>query len=376
VSTAFHGRKVLVYSEASGMAVSCDGPPTAFSGLSTRAARLVLAVTLVAVFGGAVWAPAPQAPANDGARSGRTEDQGDVALHQATLERTARGENYYDAVNVELRARRYPTRSIFNWRTPLPVWFMAHMPTPTWGRATLSAIGFAVVVLGFGLLAAESGRATAAWGAFLLLTGVLPCFVNGLAVMSELWAGALIALSVICYGWRWTAAGQATAVLALFFRELAAPYWVVCMGLAVRQRQWRDAGRLALGLVAYLAFYAWHAREVLARIQPGDAAHATSWIAFGGLPFVLTAVQMNGLLLLLPMGATVVYLVAAAIGFAGWRSPTAQRAGLTAAAYVAAFAVVGQSFNQYWGSIIAPLLCLGVAHGPLSLRDLWQRARA
>jgi len=358
------------------MTVALDGPATAFSSLSTRAARVLLTVTLLAALGGAAWAPAPAGSENESPGSGRRGGQGDVALHQATLARTASGASYYDAVNVELRARRYPTRSIFNWRTPLPVWAIAQFPGPAWGRSVLFAIGIAVVVLGFGLLAAESGRATAAWGAFLLLTGVLPCFVDGLAVMSELWAGALIALSVICYGRRWTAAGQAAAVLALFFRELAAPYWLVCMGLAVRQRQWRDAGRLAVGLLAYTGFYAWHAREVLARIQPGDAAQAASWIAFGGLPFVLTAVQMNGLLLVLPIGATAVYLLAAGLGFAGWRSPAGERAGLTAAAYIAAFAVVGQSFNQYWGSLIAPLLCLGVARFPLSLRDLWQRAKA
>ena len=38
------------------------------------------------------------------------------------------------------------------------------------------------------------------------------------------------------------------------------------------------------------------------------------------------------------------------------------------------FAVIGQSFNQYWGSLIAPLLCFGVARFPASLRDLWQVA--
>src|SRR4029077_876671 len=113
-----------------------------------------------------------------------------------------------------------------------------------------------------------------------------------------------------------------------------------------------------------------------ARIQPGDAAHAASWIAFGGLPFVLATVRMNGMLLILPIGATAVYLVAAALGFAGWTSAAGLRAGLTAAVYITAFAVVGQPFNQYWGSLIAPLLCLGVARCPLSLRDLWQRARA
>jgi len=42
--------------------------------------------------------------------------------------------------------------------------------------------------------------------------------------------------------------------------------------------------------------------------------------------------------------------------------------------YVVAFAVVGQQVNQYWGELIAPLLCFGVARFPASLRDLCQAA--
>src|SRR5688500_2533608 len=144
---------------------------TAFSRLSTRAARGTLVATLLAALAGAAWAPAPPL---DGASARPNGERpggrgGDGALHQATLARTAHGENYYDAVDKELRARRYPTRSLFNWRTPLPVWAIAQLPSPAWGRAILAAIGIGVVVLGFGLLAAEGGLASAAWGAFLLL---------------------------------------------------------------------------------------------------------------------------------------------------------------------------------------------------------------
>jgi hypothetical protein len=45
-----------------------------------------------------------------------------------------------------------------------------------------------------------------------------------------------------------------------------------------------------------------------------------------------------------------------------------------AAACTAAFAVVGQNFNQYWGSLIAPLLCFGVARFPASLWDMCRTA--
>jgi hypothetical protein len=53
-----------------------------------------------------------------------------------------------------------------------------------------------------------------------------------------------------------------------------------------------------------------------------------------------------------------------------------ERAGVTLAMYVALFAVVGQPFNQYWGSLIAPLVCLGLARAPVSLADLWRAAQS
>ena len=354
---------------------------TSFARFGAQAARrtlvatLLLAIGLVTLTRSVYRSPsAGSVPQHGDAVA--SQRAGDLALHQATLARTVQGERYYDAVGVELRQRRYPTRSVFNWRTPLPVWLIARLPGLAWARAALAAIAISVMILASVLLARESGFPSAGWGACVLVSGLLPCLLDNLYVMSEIWSGALIALSVVCYGVRWTSAGQLTALLALLFRELAAPYYVVCVALAVWERRWRDVRRLGLGLAVYAAFYAMHVREVLARIHAGDAAHEASWVAFGGIPFVLATVQMNGVLLLLPQSVAAVYFVAAGVGFAGWTSPAGLRAGLTAAAYVVGFAVVGQPFNRYWGSLVAPLFCLGVARFPLSLRDLWRRAPA
>ncbi len=70
-----------------------------------------------------------------------------------------------------------------------------------------------------------------------------------------------------------------------------------------------------------------------------------------------------------------VYLPLAMLGFAGWNTSTGVRAGLTASAFVILFAFIGQPFNQYWGSMIAPLLTLGVAQAPLAIGDLIHRSR-
>jgi hypothetical protein len=62
------------------------------------------------------------------------------------------------------------------------------------------------------------------------------------------------------------------------------------------------------------------------------------------------------------------------LGFAGWNSAAGRRAGLAASLYLGLFAIVGQPFNQYWGSLVAPLLCLGIAQAPDALTTLWRRA--
>jgi hypothetical protein len=109
-------------------------------------------------------------------------------------------------------------------------------------------------------------------------------------------------------------------------------------------------------------------------IGPNDVAHAEGWIRFGGAGFVISTVQMNAYLLLLPQWSSAVYLVLALLGFGAWNSPAGQRGGITAAGYLAAFAIVGQPFNQYWGSMLAPLLALGAGHGAVTLFRLYHAA--
>ena len=47
-----------------------------------------------------------------------------MALYRAEVDRIRNGEGYYQAAAAELTARGYPTRSVFNWRTPLPMWLL------------------------------------------------------------------------------------------------------------------------------------------------------------------------------------------------------------------------------------------------------------
>ena len=89
---------------------------------------------------------------------------------------------------------------------------------------------------------------------------------------------------------------------------------------------------------------------------------------------MISTVQMNAFLLSLPQWVTALYLACALFGLAGWNTPLGTRVGLTVCVFLTAFAVVGHEFNQYWGCLIAPLLCFGVVRLPASLGDALKTA--
>ena len=182
--------------------------------------------------------------------------------------------------------------------------------------------------------------------------------------------GQGIALSLAAFGTNRGRVGVAAGLAALFLRELAAPYCLVCLGLAVYQRRRGEVAAWLVGLTAYGIYFAVHALRVLPLIGAHDVAHAQGWLRFGGVAFVISTVQMNAYLMLLPQWVTALYLPIAMLGFAGWNSGAGQRAALTAAAYTIAFGIAGHDFNQYWGSMTAPLLALGAARFPAAMRDL------
>jgi len=347
---------------------------TGFARLSPPAARGVLLLAAVATCLLVMVTFSPMA----GGRVGKpARGKGDVALYRAEVERIGQGEGYYQAVATELRERGYPTKSVFNWRTPLPVWLIGVLPSPAMGKAILGMLCLALVMLVFDAICREDdnriGRAVAC---VLLLSGpLLFCVIGDLFVMPVLWAGVLIALSIAAYGAQRPWLGFATGLAAVFFRELALPYCLVAAVLAYRDGRRKETIAWAVGLSVFLLLFAAHCLYVGRLILPTDRAHAQSWISFGGAGFVIAITQMNAYLMMLPQWVTALYLAMALVGFAGWNTPLGQRAGLTACLFLAGMALVGQNFNQYWGCLLAPLMCLGVARFPASIRDLFIAAR-
>lgn len=341
---------------------------TSFARLPRTTARVVLALSIVATIASVAIT---LSPLKSGYADGPDRGPGDLALYRAEARRIRAGESYYEAANVELRQRGYPTRSLFNWRTPLPMWLLGKLSHPLAGRVLLGGLALLAIYGAFTLVEQEAGVWPGVACGLLLIGAMLPCILDEIYVAPELWSAVFITLSLCAYHRRWPLVGVWLGVAALFFRDLAGLYCLTMGLMAIAQRQWRELAWWFAGLLAYATFFAWHAASVLPLIGVDDVAHQGSWVQLGGLPFVLSLCQMSAYLLLSPQWVTALYLTAALLGLAGWSSSIGQRIAIVTCVYLALFAAVGHPFNQYWGALFAPLLCFGVARLPASLADLW-----
>jgi hypothetical protein len=355
---------------------SPDLPPTTgYARLGPWEARIVLAVILATALLAVALTLSPMA-------SGRAQEQspgeGDTALYRAEVERIATGEGYYEAARTELTRRGYPTRSVFNWRTPLPMWMIGKLPDDRLAKWLLGIMALGVMVLAFEVLAREQGHGLGRpLACALLLTGPMaPCVLYDEFVAPMSWAAIFIALSICGYGLCRPRIGVGMGLAAVFFRELALPYCLLAAALAAAHRRWKELAAWCAGLAAWGLFFAAHWVHVSRLVTPDAVAHREGWVQFGGLPFVIATAQANLYLLFMPQWVTAVFFVAAMVGLAGWNTSLGERIGLTVCLFVVAFAVVGQEFNQYWGLLIGPLFCFGVVRFPASIRDLGKAANA
>lgn len=297
-----------------------------------------------------------------------TGGAGDLVSYQRIIAQMQAGEGYYSAAHDVLVADGYGTRSVFNWRTPAWPMLLAALPSLAWAQGLIGALALVGVLGVYRMMRADGGPVIAAVGAGGVALSLFGIAVPESVVFSEVAAGTLILVSVAAYGNGWRMAALVAGLAALFLRELAAPYVVVCAVLALKDRRWREVVLWGAGLVAYAGYFGWHWSMVAAQLGPMDKDYAEGWLQFGGLGFLLKAAGFNGLLSLAPSWVAALLLPLGLFGLIAW--PKGGRAALTVAAHVLLFAAVGKPFNAYWGALFTPVMMLGVAWAWVGVRDV------
>jgi hypothetical protein len=301
---------------------------------------------------------------------------GDAPFYLAEIERIRSGEGFYQAAADELTANSYPMRSVFNWRTPLPMWLIGHLPANGWGRGLMIFLCLLLSVMTFHAVynlhineMPKKQTVILSMATVLLLWGPLSLAVwNFHYTMPIYWAGIFVALSCCAYGLGRPGWGVGCGLAAIFFRELAIPYVLTAMAIAAWNRQRRELLFWLVGLSAWAAFYAYHAWRVLALIPDNASSQPNSYIQFGGLKFALSAFQMNYYLLVIPLWCTAVFVLLCLAGLLRHGNPFTRRLALSIGIYLVFFSIVGQEFNAYWGFLATPIACLGFARFFLILR--------
>ena len=156
--------------------------------MSRTKARVILAIVTAAV---GLCVAVTLSPMAQGFAGNNDRGPGDVALYWAEIHRIAGGEGYYAAAADELRQRGFPTRSVFNWRTPAPMWLIGVLPDARLGGAILGLLALGVLLLSFELVARHCGIAEAGLCALLLVGGLMLCLpAYGLVTLKDLWRTA------------------------------------------------------------------------------------------------------------------------------------------------------------------------------------------
>lgn len=339
---------------------------TRFAALPRQTALLVVMIAILATVALVYFGLLHQDPPVDPNRGS------DRDMYARVIDHMRHGIDYYAAARQELSEGQYGMQSVFNWRTPLFASFVALFPSLLWPQAVLVLAALLAAGLACRLMFDEIGWIGAGALVIALILGLGACLAPRSFLLSEIPTGVLMLFSAASYGLRRPVLGQASAVLALFVRELAGPYVLVCAFLAWRDRRYRELAVWLVSLVAYAVYFWWHYQMVRTHTLPTDHADPSGWLQFGGADFVLSTAAFNGFFLLTPLWVTALLAPAAYLGLLAWPGPAGRRLALTVTVYLALFSVAGKWFDAYWGALYTPMLTLGIIWFPLAVRDLWR----
>ncbi len=346
-------------------------------------ARLLLAVLAVLLLLAALGPPEgaspvrlPQlasAPIGASGTAPPRERDDDLAFYDRVIERVAGGEDYYDFIVAEQRARDYPVRPGFAVRLPTLAYVHAWLGEP--GMVVLAVLLLGATVWAWWRRLGEEpgGQSRRRIGAALMLMGGSLGLNRDYFVLHELWAGMLLALAFGLHrrgGWGWS---LAVAAAALAVREHALPFVLLMGAMAAWRRDWKEAANWAALVLAFCAIMAWHLALVAPHVMPGDP-EGPDWLVLRGLWGWLGNVVQSSNLRFLPSALAGPLVLLMVFGWAGWRSPAGATGTLLFLGYGLAFMLAGRANNFYWGAVVAPAMFVGLAFLPMALRSLWAAA--
>jgi hypothetical protein len=293
------------------------------------------------------------------------EELRDGALYDAVSRRVKRGDDYYDAAMDELIRRGYPTGSVFNWRLPA----YSSLPDGRCGRLLLALVA----------LASSAAAISIAWERPVWWTRLAVCLTqaNSLAwlmhpeptLFMEIWSGHFMLISIYLYYRGFRGLGVLAAALSLWFRELAAPYLLLLALLAGAGKRYRESVIILSILLIFIIFYLKHCGHIFER-GCGLGRSDLGWIDFGGPAFIGSTFKCLYGLNFAPTRLLAICVPLSVLGLTYLRDRKASLLKATALTYVMTFAVMGRSFNFYWGWMYSPIMQLGLALSPAALWEI------
>ena len=311
----------------------------------------------------------------DGAPNGQTESErdDDLAFYDRVIERVEHGENYYDFIVEEQRARDYPVRPGLAVRLPTLAWIHASLGEPAM-IALAVALLFACIWAWWKRLGEEPGGARfRLLGTALMAMGGSLGLNRSFFVLHELWAGMLIALAFGLHRpGRWGAA-LFVAALALALRELVLPFVLLMAAMAAWRKDWREATAWIMLVAVFAAIMVWHLSLIAVQEVPSDPV-GPDWLVLRGLSGWLGNIVLSSNLRLLPHELASPVVILMALGWAGWKSSAGTTGTFLYLGYGLAFMLAGRANNFYWGAVVAPAMFIGLAFLPMALPSLVRAA--
>ena len=312
----------------------------------------------------------------DGPPDGQTESERDedLAFYDRVIERIGHGENYYDFIVEEQRARDYPVRPGLAVRLPTLAWIHASLGEPAM-IALAIALLFACIWAWWNRLGEEPGGVRfRLLGTALMAMGGSLGLNRSFFVLHELWAGMLIALAFGLHRpGRWGAA-LFVAALALALRELVLPFVLLMAAMAAWRKDWREATAWIMLVAVFAAIMAWHLSLIAVQEVPSDPV-GPDWLVLRGLSGWLGNIVLSSNLRLLPHELASPVVILMALGWAGWKSSAGTTGTFLYLGYGLAFMLAGRANNFYWGAVVAPAMFIGLAFLPMALPSLVRAAR-